>query len=136
MYAHHYLGLMTTRAKIEVFAPPSENDTSDYAAGVVAKVGDSADPANESAAIGLCKAISHWEDYQAQWPEAELVSGIEAGLAEWPEWSKGLGAQPAVGTAAVAPSLAASGGVTADQLMQDELNRLENSGESTWNCAV
>ena len=90
LYAHDVMGLKTTTQKIRVFAPPSENDTADYASGVATKVGENADPHDPAVRIALCKAISHWEDYQAQWPEGELTAGMTLCDARWPGFLAGL----------------------------------------------
>lgn len=84
MYAHDVMGLKTTTQKIEVFAPPSENDTATYADDVAAKVGDNANPHDPQARIVLCKAIAHWEDYQAVWPEDEIIAGMKLADIRWP----------------------------------------------------
>ena len=73
-----------TTLKIAVFAPPSENDTTSYAAGIAAKVGENANPHDVAVRKALCQAIAHWEDYQAQWPVAEIDSGMMLCDARWP----------------------------------------------------
>lgn len=86
LYAHDVMGLKTTTQKIRVFAPPSENDTADYAAGVAAKVGEHVDPHDPAVRIALCKAIAHWEDYQSVWPEDEIKSGMTLCDSRWPQF--------------------------------------------------
>jgi hypothetical protein len=125
LYAHDVMGLKTTSAKIHVFAPPSENNTTDYSAGVAAKVGENADPHDAAVRIALCKAIAHWEDYQAAWPEAEITSGMTLCDARWPGFlaaSGGTIAQPHQN--AYMPAVSTGNEQTADDLNANELTRL------------
>ena len=120
LFAHDVMGLKTVTQKIHVFAPPSENDTADYAAGVAAKVGENANPHDPTVRKALCKAIAHWEDYQAQWPEAEIDSGMMLCDARWSSFlaaAQGGGVAPAP----VAP--------TPVEVSADDLNAAELAKE-------
>lgn len=85
--AHDNRGLKTTTQKIAVFAPPSENDTASYAAGIVRKMGEEADPHDPAVRKALCQAIAHWEDWQAQWPEGEIDAGMTLCGLRWPAFT-------------------------------------------------
>jgi hypothetical protein len=84
LYAHYVEGKITTTSKIEVFAPPSDdNDTSAYAAGIAEKVGENADPLDPAVRKAMSIAISKWES-STQWPESDIDEGITDSTQEWP----------------------------------------------------
>ncbi len=69
------------RCSVAVFAPPSENATEDYAAGVAAKVGENANPHDPAVRKALCKAILQTgKVYRrmtlAEQAEAKVYAGI------------------------------------------------------------
>jgi hypothetical protein len=83
--ARYLRGLKTAVQMISVFAPPSENDTASYAAGVAAKVGSGELDLSDTATLeALCKAIAHWEEWRPVWTDVEIVSGMRLCTACWP----------------------------------------------------
>jgi|ERR1700733_3409894 len=126
--ARYLRGMRTARAMIEIFAPPSENDTESYIAGVELRMGKGElDLSNNALLEQLCKAIAHWEDYRAAWDEAAIVAGIRLCSARWPGYratrleQRGT-SQPSSPVHPPAENPAAT--ETADQLNQDEINKL------------
>lgn len=129
LFAHDVMGLKTVTEKIHVFAPPSENNTTDYAAGVAAQVGENANPHDLTVRKALCKAIAHWEDYQAQWPEAEIDAGMTLCDARWPGFlvaAQGGGVAPTP----AAPPPAPTDDNSADALMAAEQAKLDQGTQS------
>lgn len=83
--ARYLRGLKTAEQMISVFAPPSENNTASYAAGVAALVGTGdLDLSNAGTLEALCKAIAHWEESHPAWTDVEMVSGMRLCKAGWP----------------------------------------------------
>jgi hypothetical protein len=123
--AHDNRGLRSVGAMIDVFAPPSENATASYAAGVAAKLGLALDADVDVHVVAtrqaLCQAIAHWEDYQAQWPIAEIAAGMILCDARWPAF-----------LAAATGHAAPAGGfpdVSADELNAAELSNVSRETE-------
>ena len=87
LMAHNVWGLTTTTKKIGVFAPPGVdgNNTSAYAAGVAAKVGENADPNDPKARRALALAIAKWESPQS-WLTAEINAGMKLSTDLWPDF--------------------------------------------------
>lgn len=127
LFAHDVMGLKTVSQKIHVFAPPSENDTTDYAAGVAAKVGENANPHDPAVRKALCKAIAHWEDYQAQWPEAEIDSGMTLCDARWPSFLVAAQGGCVAPVPHIAPAIAPDPDNSADALNQQQLDKDQNT---------
>jgi hypothetical protein len=70
---------------ISVFAPPTENNTAAYAAGVVSKIGSAALNLADSATLeALCRAIAHWEESHPVWNDIEVTVGMRLCQARWP----------------------------------------------------
>jgi hypothetical protein len=85
--ARYLRGLRTARQMIEVFAPPIENATALYVAGVVARVGmQPLDLSNTATLEVLCKAIAHWEESHPVWTDVEITSGMTLCNAHWPAY--------------------------------------------------
>lgn len=82
--ARYLRGLKTALQMISVFAPPSENDTTSYAAGVAAKVPGELDLSNAATLEALCRAIAHWEESHPVWTDVEIASGMRLCTALWP----------------------------------------------------
>jgi hypothetical protein len=133
LYAHYIEGKTTTTAKIEVFAPAGDdNDTSAYAAGVAAKVGEDANPADPAVRKALCIAISKWESSTA-WPEAEIDSGMLLCESRWPAFQaaiRGVSLMPSDATMGPDPARSdpPPDAETADDLNADVLDGKPISG--------
>ena len=85
LYAHDVMKLTTARQMISVFAPPNENNTAAYIAGVERLVGTGPlDPHDFEVRKTLCKAIARWEDCHAVWPDPEINGGMLLSEAHWP----------------------------------------------------
>jgi hypothetical protein len=85
--ARYLRGLKTALQMISVFAPPSENDTGSYAAGVELKMGaGDLDLSNAATLEALCKAIAHWEEAHPVWTQIEIEAGMRLCTASWPAY--------------------------------------------------
>lgn len=86
--ARYLRSMKTALQMISVFAPPSENDTASYAAGVAAKVGQGDLDLSDAATLeALCRAIAHWEEYHAgAWSDVEIASGMRLCTMHWPAY--------------------------------------------------
>jgi hypothetical protein len=117
--ARYLRGMKTARQMIDVFAPPTENDTAEYAAGVVARMGsEDLDLANTATLQQLCTAIAHWEESHPAWPEVLITSGMQLCVARWPTFR--------AARLAPAPAPASPPAETSAQLNQQELNKIDN----------
>jgi hypothetical protein len=94
--ARYLRGLTTAVQMVSVFAPPAENDTESYAAGVANKVGhDALDLSVPATLEALCRAIAHYEEWRPVWTNAEIASGMKLCVARWPSYRAArLGTQP------------------------------------------
>lgn len=82
--ARYLRGMQTAAQMISVFAPPTENNTAAYTAGVVSKIGSGALDLSDIATLeALCRAIAHWEESHLVWNEVEIVSGMRLCQARW-----------------------------------------------------
>lgn len=125
--ARYLRGLQSAVQMISVFAPPAENDTASYAAGVEKHVGAGALDLSVPATLeAMCRAITHWEDYRAVWLDAEVSAGMRLCTARWPAYRAArLEANPAPAieaTTVESPS--------ADDLNQVEIERLKSSSQT------
>lgn len=116
--ARYLRGMKTAGEMVRVFAPSSENDTASYAAGVEGRIGAGVLDLSDTAVLeALCRAIAHWEDSAAAWPEAEVAGGMRLATAHWPAFRA---ARLAPRPATVEP------GPTTAQLNQDELTKIQD----------
>lgn len=112
--ARYLRGLKSALQMISVFAPPSENETASYAAGVAERVGQGdLDLSNAGTLEALCRAIAHWEEARPVWSDVEITSGMRLCNASWPAYR----------AARLAPSPAPV--ETADQLNAAEEQKLD-----------
>lgn len=85
--ARYLRGLRTAAQMVAVFAPPSENDTASYAAGVAAKLGEGdLDLSVPETLQALCVAIAHWEESHPVWTAIEIECGMRLCTARWPAY--------------------------------------------------
>jgi hypothetical protein len=88
--ARYLRGLKTAAEMIAVFAPPTENDTSSYAAGVSARMGnDPLDLSDAKTLEQLCRAISHFEEAHEYWTDAQISGGMALCGLRWPTFRRG-----------------------------------------------
>jgi hypothetical protein len=118
--ARYLRGMKTAAEMIAVFAPPSENNTEAYAAGVVARLGTGdLDLSDVSVLTALCRAIAHWEESHDVWTDEAITGGMTLCRARWPAYR-------AARTGAAAPIAEPPAADGADALNQAELNKLNN----------
>lgn len=128
-YASEHLHLTTASEMISVFAPPSENNTRAYIAGVEKLVGTGPlDLSSLPMRTALCKAIARWEDSRAFWEPGMLASGMRQCDVYWPSFSAALRSRqsrpPGVLENPGSTAPAAAQPSTADDLNLAELNRV------------
>lgn len=119
--ARYLRGLKTAAAMIGVFAPPTENDTAAYTAGVTRRIGEGElDLQHTPTLEALCRAIAHWEDSRAVWSDVDIAAGMRLCTARWPAYrASRLQSQPQQPAAEVR---------TAEDLNQAELDKIHGGG--------
>lgn len=115
--ARYLRGMRTAAQMIGVFAPPTENDTAAYTAGIVAKVGaGSLDLSVTPTLRALCQAIAKWEESHPIWTPAIIDSGMVLCASHWPAFR--------ATRIALAPPAAPAPQQTADELNLAEIGKL------------
>ena len=141
MMAHDLWGLVTPRKMITTFAPWTENNTDAYIATVCKPLGITGDtPVNPHDPMfrrAMLRAMAHVEDYKVVWEAAPLDSGNLLADARWTQFRADylvgqavsprgrVSASVATVSVAAAEEMGHNSGVTADDLMRQELQEIE-----------